>query len=102
MTTKGMNVPFADDDELETVRVAARAAGLSTREYIRQAALSQANAVPTAFLEAAMEAREHVRDAFAEVFPEDAAPSTANRDAETEAGRYLTEHDSDQAHGTAA
>ena len=102
MTAKGMNVPFTDEDELETVRAAAKAAGLSTREYIRQAALNQALAVPTAFLDAALQHQERIRDAFAEVFPEDAAPKTGYGDAEAEAARRLAEPDGGQTHGTAA
>ncbi|MFD3456612.1 hypothetical protein ACFWVC_31120 [Streptomyces sp. NPDC058691] len=101
--TKGMNVPFKDDDELDQVRRAAAAANLSTREYIRRAALSQANAVPTAFLEAAMEAHEYVKDAFAEILPEDGRPDPAYRAADAEAGRRLADLDSDgRTRGSAA
>ncbi|MFF3256736.1 hypothetical protein ACFYWP_38515 [Actinacidiphila glaucinigra] len=105
MTTnaKGMNVPFTDDDELDQVRRAAAAAGVSTREFIRQAALTQANAIPTAFLKAALEAHAYVKDAFAEILPEDGRPNDAYRAADGEAGRDLAELDADgQAHGTAA
>lgn len=101
-TPKGMNVPFADDDELDQVRRAATAAGLSTREYIRRAALSFANAVPNEFLQAAVEAHAHVKDAFAEILPEDGRPNEERRSAEAEAGHRLAELDGDQAHGSAA
>ncbi|MFJ4849350.1 MULTISPECIES: hypothetical protein [unclassified Streptomyces] len=102
-STKGMNVPFTDDDELDQVRRAAAAAGLPTREFIRQAALIQANAVPTAFLEAAMEAHAKVKDAFAEILPEDGRPNEAYRAADAEAGHRLAELNADdQARGTAA
>jgi hypothetical protein len=97
-----MNVPFTDDAELDQVRRAATAAGLSTREYIRRAALSFANAVPDDFLQAAVDTHAYVRDAFHEILPEDGRPNEARRAAEAEAGRRLAELDGDQAHGNAA
>lgn len=97
-----MNVPFTDDAELDKVRRAAAAAGLPTREYIRRAALSFADAIPNEFLQAAVETHAYVSEAFAEILPEDGRPNQAYRTADAEAGRRLADLDGDQAHGTAA
>jgi hypothetical protein len=96
----GLNVPF-EGNELEAVTAAAHAAGVSARQYIRDAALSRALAKQTAFLDAALEAYAYSKGAFAEVCPEDAAMNAEFRRAEEEAARRLAEMDS-QAHGTAA
>ena len=86
----GMNVPF-EGEELAAVTAAARAAGKSTREYIREAALDRALAKQSAFLEAALRAYEDTKAAFAEFDPEDAAQGGGLRDAEAEAAAGLAD-----------
>lgn len=96
----GMNVPF-EGNELDAITAAASAAGVSARQYIKDAALSRALAKRTVFLDAAMHHYDLTRAAFAEVCPEDAKPDTDLARAEAEAARTLADMDR-QAHGTAA
>jgi hypothetical protein len=95
-----MNVPF-EDNELTAITAAAQAAGVSARQYIRDAALNSALAKRNEFLAAAMEAYDLTKDAFAELCPEDAAPNTEYRQAEADAARRLAEMDG-RAQGHAA
>lgn len=96
----GMNVRL-DDNELAAITAAAQARGISVNQYIREAALDRALAKQTAFLDAAMDAYDFTKDAFAELYPEDAQPNHALRQAETDAARRLAELDR-PAHGNAA
>lgn len=88
----GMNVPF-EDSELTAITAAAQALGVSTRQYIRDAALRSALAKRDAFLAAALEACAYTADAFAEVCPQDSVPNAEYRQAEAKAARRLAEMD---------
>jgi hypothetical protein len=96
-TMPGMNVPF-EDNELKAINDAASAAGISARQYIKNAALDLALAKQTAFLDHAMYHYGITREAFAEAFPQDVQPNTDLRRAEADAARHL----GNDAHGTAA
>lgn len=96
----GMNVPF-EDDELTAVNAAAAAAGVSARQFIKDATLDKALAKRNQFLEAALSAYDYTRAAFAEVCPDDVEPRTVFLQDEDEAARLLAALD-ESAHGTAA
>jgi hypothetical protein len=99
-TMPGMNVPF-EDDELTAVNAAAAAAGVSARQFIKDATLDKALAKRNQFLEAALSAYDYTRAAFAEVCPDDVEPRTVFLQDEDEAARLLAALD-ESAHGTAA
>ncbi|MFD3450590.1 hypothetical protein ACFWVC_00165 [Streptomyces sp. NPDC058691] len=95
-----MNVPFDEDDDLRAVTEAAAAAGVSTRQFIRDAALDRALAKPRAFLAAALAEQDRIAAVWAEHDPEDARPDPARHAAEAEAAAALAAMDN--ARGTAA
>ncbi|WP_405771190.1 hypothetical protein OG539_40555 [Actinacidiphila glaucinigra] len=84
-----MNVPFEYDDDLKAVTAAAAAAGVSAKQFIRDAALDRALARPRAFLAAAMAEQERIASAWTEFDPEDAQPDPARLSSEAEAADAL-------------
>lgn len=98
---KAMSLRFPNPEQYDAIAAAAKAAGMSMQEYVLSAAYERATAVERVFLEAAREAMEYTREAFAELG--DNVPDTERHAAALAAERRLAELDRAEAgHGNAA
>lgn len=98
---RAMSLRFNDPAQYEAIAGAAKAAGVSMQEYVMSAAYERATAVEKIFLDAAQEAAEYTREAFAELG--DNIPDAERRAADLAADRRLAELDRAEAgHGNAA
>ncbi|MEU4093232.1 hypothetical protein [Streptomyces sp. NPDC026673] len=98
---KAMSLRFPDPDQYAAIAAAAKAADMSMQDYVLSAAYDRATAVERVFLDAARQASEYTREAFAEIG--DDRPDTERLAAAAAAGRRLEELDgADAGHGNAA
>ncbi|MFD8079897.1 hypothetical protein ACFV3E_45825 [Streptomyces sp. NPDC059718] len=98
---KAMSLRFPDPEQYAAIAAAAKASDMSMQDYVLSAAYERATAVERVFLDAARQAAEYTREAFAEIG--DDQPDTDRR-AAAQAARYrLEELDGAEAgHGNAA
>ncbi|MEU6347006.1 MULTISPECIES: hypothetical protein [unclassified Streptomyces] len=98
---KAMSLRFPDPEQYDAIAAAAKAADMSLQEYVLSAAYDRATAVERVFLDAARQASEYTREAFAELG--DDRPDTDRRAAAQAARNRLAELDGAEAgHGNAA
>ncbi|WP_431959338.1 hypothetical protein [Actinacidiphila sp. bgisy160] len=98
---KAMSLRFPNAEQYDAIAAAAKAADMSMQEYVLSAAYERATAVERVFLEAAREAMEYTREAFAELG--DNVPDSDRHAAALAAERRLAELDRAEAgHGNAA
>ncbi|MDX3076680.1 DUF1778 domain-containing protein [Streptomyces sp. MI02-7b] len=98
---KAMSLRFPTPEQYDAIAGAAKAAGVSMQEYVLSAAYERATAVEKIFLDAARQASEYTREAFAELG--DDQPDTDRHAAALAAERRLAELDRAEAgHGNAA
>lgn len=96
-----MSLRFPDSEQYDAIAAAAKAADMSLQEYVLSAAYDRATAVERVFLDAARQASEYTREAFAEIG--DDRPDTDRRAAAQSARHRLAELDGAEAgHGNAA
>ncbi|MFF7681016.1 hypothetical protein [Actinacidiphila glaucinigra] len=74
---KSLNLRFRDDATYEAIKAAAARAGVSLQEYIETAAADRALARQKQFVDAALQHRDAIAEAFAEVDPADGDPKSS-------------------------
>ncbi|WP_406274785.1 hypothetical protein OH779_40135 [Actinacidiphila glaucinigra] len=99
---KSLNLRFRDDATYEAIKAAAARAGVSLQEYIETAAVDRALARQKQFVDAALQHRDAIAEAFAEIDPADGDPkSSRNLLGQAKAAMMDVESDSEP-HGNAA
>ncbi|MEU1622389.1 hypothetical protein ABZ479_34490 [Streptomyces sp. NPDC005722] len=87
--TKSMNLRFPDEATYEAIKTAASVAGVSMQQYVADAAADRALAKQKAFVEAALEHRDTIAAAFADVDPDDADPTSLRNTRSTADGSLM-------------
>ncbi|MFJ5218753.1 hypothetical protein ACIP98_29040 [Streptomyces sp. NPDC088354] len=98
---KSMNLRFPDEATYEAIKTAASVAGVSMQQYVADAAADRALAKQKAFVEAALEHRDTIAAAFADVDPDDADPTSLRNMVSTATDTHMAA-EADDAQGNAA